>query len=118
MNKILYVEDDKRTRDITLVILGRLFDEIRFASDGHEALEIFKEFKPGIVVTDIEMPNMDGVELINCIYEIQPDTKIIVTSAYDRQECSCPEVATYIKKPLRKKDLLNALGVNNKTDLS
>ena len=72
----------------TLKLLENILDwkslginEIRKASDGAEALLIIKDFTPDILITDIIMPGMDGLELINRIREDEIDIQIIILSA-------------------------------------
>jgi CheY-like chemotaxis protein len=60
---LLYVEDESFIRRIAVSYLRPYFAEVYQASDGVEALEIYKDKKPDMIITDIEMPNMDGLTL-------------------------------------------------------
>lgn len=80
---ILYVEDDESTRRATTLILKRRYSQITLLSacNGKEGLEIFRLNKPGIVITDIVMPEMDGLQMAKEIKSIVSGAQIIVTSA-------------------------------------
>ncbi|HET6420836.1 MAG TPA: response regulator [Geobacteraceae bacterium] len=80
---ILYVEDDEISRKSLGLIIKRRYPEVPlfWAANGKEGLDMFMLEKPALVITDIIMPVMDGIEMIQKIREINPDTCIIVTSA-------------------------------------
>ena len=86
-SKILFVDDEP---DLKPLILSRMRRDIRagryefiFAEDGVEAVDILSSDKEiDIIVTDINMPRMDGLTLLNEISDINPDTVTIVVSAY------------------------------------
>ena len=80
---LLYVEDNDEARENTLQILEDFFQNITVAKDGEEGLSIFKEGNYDLVITDINMPKMDGIELTNHIREIATDIPILVLSAYN-----------------------------------
>jgi YesN/AraC family two-component response regulator len=81
---ILFVEDDTIVCHSVGRVLARQFPEatVYTAENGLAGLELFKEHTPGIVVTDINMPVMDGIEMAGAIRTIRPDTKIIVITGY------------------------------------
>lgn len=100
---ILFVEDEKEVQEAALNVLERYVDHILVASDGEEALAIFKEKRPDIVITDIKMPVMDGLALTKEIKELG-DTPVIVISAFDNEEFVSEAarlgVETYLLKPI------------------
>ena len=69
MNKprVLVVEDNQDLRCLYSFALSLSGAEVEEAADGEQALKLVKELKPDVILTDIQMPNMDGVELIKCI---------------------------------------------------
>ena len=81
---ILYVEDEKSIREATTQnILKKSFGMVYVAENGVEAVEIYKKTPADIILTDIDMPQMDGIELVKTIREIKQDQSIIVLSAHN-----------------------------------
>ena len=111
--KILYAEDNEKMRDSYALVLERYFKEVIEACDGKEALELYKLHKPDIVLTDINMPELDGLELIRIIREDDKTTKIIVLSAYSDQEKLMKAIPlglfAYLVKPIKGDDLKQVL---------
>lgn len=62
--KVLFVEDEDIIREKISSSLSYIVGEVLSASDGLEALDILKSFKPDLIMTDIEMPRLNGIELI------------------------------------------------------
>ena len=83
---LLYVEDDIELQYQTNELLSVLFKSVKTADDGVQALELFAQESFDLLITDIKMPNMDGIKLIEHIQEINPSQCIIVTSAYNDSE--------------------------------
>ena len=89
---ILFVEDDKGISKKMELLLYEIFSKIKVAFDGKEALEEYCNYYktnneyPDLIITDIQMPNMDGVELIKHIYKENPNQRIIVLSAHNESE--------------------------------
>lgn len=80
---LLYVEDNKSLCQQAVALFQKLFDKIYVAYDGEEGLKQFNTYRPSIVITDITMPKMDGFMLAESILKIDPDIKIIMTTAHD-----------------------------------
>ena len=116
---ILYVEDHEELRNSTVEILNSLFAKVSSGIDGAEALSIYKNFYReenqyyDIVLTDIKMPNMNGVTLIEEIYKINLQQKIVVLSAHDESEYLVPLINLginhFIQKPIEFDRLLDVL---------
>jgi len=81
--KVLYVEDDYALRTSTYELLDMVFDNIEFAENGEVGLEKFKNGDFHLVITDINMPIMNGIEMIKGIKTINDSSSIVVTSAHD-----------------------------------
>lgn len=105
MIKLLLVEDDTNLR---YVVQGGLEDiiggyEVATAENGKEGLKMWEEFKPDIIISDIDMPVMDGWEMVKRIRETDADTPILFTSALtspkDVRKGYEMGVNNYIKKP-------------------
>jgi len=110
---ILYVEDNKALRLNVEKLLHKFFDNVFVAEDGVVGLEMFKKHHYHLVVTDIKMPNMDGMEFTKNIKKIQPDTKVIVMSAFDDKEYLLKGIELgvfrFLKKPVNLSELTDDL---------
>jgi DNA-binding response OmpR family regulator len=110
---LLYVEDEAFIRRIAISYLRPYFSEIYEAEDGVEALEIYKEKKPNMIMTDIEMPNMDGLTLCKEIRKEDKSTPIIITTAYTSTEYLLEAVSLhlvkYLVKPMEEEPLFEAI---------
>ena len=83
---LLYVEDEVSIREMVLEYLEVFFSELYEASNGVEALKIYNDKKPDIIISDIEMPKMNGLKLASLIREKDITTPIIITTAYTSVE--------------------------------
>lgn len=79
---LLFVEDDDELRPLMARLLERHFGSLHMASNGQEGLEIFCRHKPDIVLTDISMPVMNGLEMVRAIRKLDPCVPILVVSAH------------------------------------
>ena len=102
--RVLYVEDEQDIAEEMYDLLSYTFDTIYVAKNGHEGLSTFSEHKPDIILTDIRMPIMNGIEMATKIKTISPQTPIIVTSAFSDSEYLKQAidlgVSDYIFKPI------------------
>ncbi len=80
MAKILVVDDDAETRVLLNALLGALGHDIVFAPDGESAIGRFERTDPDLVITDLVMPNLHGVELIEHLRAVYPGSRIIAIS--------------------------------------
>jgi len=110
---LLYVEDETATRMVTKMFLEPYFTEIFEAQDGLEAFQIYKEEEPHIIITDIEMPHLNGLELCRKIRIDDKETPIIVTTAYTSVDYLLEAISLnlikYLGKPLKEKEIMEAL---------
>ena len=83
---LLYVEDDHNAQEQMRFILEDETKKTYQAFDGEEGLELYKKYRPDIVLTDINMPNMDGLQMALKIKEIDKDQPIVILSAFDDRE--------------------------------
>jgi len=79
---LLVVEDDEEMRRATVAFLDTFFDNIHCANNGQEALEILAEGEIDLILTDINMPKMNGLELISTLREMNSDLPIMILSAH------------------------------------
>jgi len=112
---LLFVEDEAMIRRIAVRILRPYFIEIYEAKDGVEALELYYSHNPDIIITDIEMPNMDGLTLCKTIRAKDKTTPIIITTAYTTTEYLLEAVGLnlikYVLKPIKEETLFEALNL-------
>jgi len=80
--KVLCVDDEEILREFLVSVLKNHFDFVDSAKNGEEALEKYSLTKYDLVLTDIKMPVMDGIELVRRIKETNPDQSILIFSAY------------------------------------
>ncbi len=113
---VLCVEDEYWVRESFVEFLKRRFKEVYSAEDGADGLEQFRKHKPDIVVTDIMMPKMNGLEMSQKIKEESPETPIIIISAFNDTyfllEAINIGIDSYVNKPVNNKKLIEALEKN------
>lgn len=110
---VLYVEDEEMLREKVGAFFKKFFTNVVTAVDGRDGLEKYTQNRYDIVVTDIQMPNMSGLELIKEIRKQSEYQEIIVTSAYTDSmymtECIELGVTGYIIKPIVFEQILSIL---------
>ncbi|EIQ1592459.1 response regulator transcription factor, partial [Campylobacter jejuni] len=110
---ILVVEDEIKTRESMINILSERFSKVIGAQNGDEGLKKFKKFKPDLVITDIAMPIMDGLDMAREIKEISDDVPIVVLSAYSEKERLLRSIDIgidkYLIKPVDIEELFKVL---------
>jgi DNA-binding response OmpR family regulator len=108
---LLYVEDDAALREQFMRVLTPRFKEVYEASDGAEALEMYAQYHPDIMLVDINLPIIDGLEVIERVRKSDKETAIVVLSAYSDQEKLFRAVTLglsgYLIKPIPHKKLLS-----------
>ncbi len=110
---LLYVEDEALIRKNALLFLGEQFETLYEADNAFSALEIYREKKPDIIITDISMPKMSGLELCKKIRQEDKKTPIIITTAHTDTnyllEAVELQLVKYLVKPINAKRLQEAL---------
>lgn len=113
--KILFVEDDDIARENAVEYLSQMFDEVFEASNGLEALQIYTQHQPHIIITDIMMPKINGLELVERIRQHDKTTQIIITTAFSTKEYLLRaielQLVKFLIKPISQKQLDEALRV-------
>ncbi len=111
--KILYVEDEVVTRELTAQLLERRVEKLYLAENGREGLDLFLQHDPDIVITDIKMPEMDGLQMSRKIRAAGSDAKIIVTTAYSDVSSLINAIDigidSYVVKPVEFNKLLECI---------
>ena len=110
---VLYVEDEELTRAAVSAPLGRRVQTLLQAKNGREGLELFRLHRPGIVITDIRMPVMDGLTMAREIKALDEKTQIIVTTAHNdtRYFLDAIDIGIdrYVLKPIDHEKLFSGL---------
>lgn len=116
MYKLLLVEDEADVREGILAEIDWAacgFELVDAAENGQEAVELMERFVPDVVVTDIQMPFMDGLQLSEWIRDHYPTTKIIILTGFDEFEYAQKAVKLhideYLLKPYSSEDLVSML---------
>lgn len=112
-SSLLFIEDDARIREKFTRLFGVYVNKVYEASNGEKALEIYKKNKPSFVITDVKMPEMDGLEFIEILRKENEQIPIIITSAYSNKEYLLLSIKLqlidYLIKPIIHNELLSAL---------
>lgn len=110
---LLIAEDDESTLKWLSRVLSIYFKEVRVAKDAMQALELFKESPTDVVISDIEMPQVDGLHLLQKIALLSPKTKRVVMTAFNTPEyinrAVESDVDFYLKKPIDIDEFLVAI---------
>jgi len=106
--RILVAEDNKSIRDVVSMFLDFMGFEVALAGNGVEALSLFLKNSFDLVLTDIEMPIMDGWSLSHCIKERSPNTPVVLMTGGDREtvwkKVERGSIDSVIFKPFRLED--------------
>ncbi len=111
--KLLYVEDDEILRMATMEIFEDFFDDIFICIDGKDGLDTYIKNDIDIIITDLNMPVMSGLEMIKKVREINKNIPIFVFSAFNEQhivdETKEYNIQGYLYKPMKFSQFLNEL---------
>jgi DNA-binding response OmpR family regulator len=110
---ILYAEDEQGIRNTVTDVLELYVNKVVTASNGQEALSLYDQYKPSIILLDICMPNKDGLDVLKQIRVHDTNTPVIMMTAHTENEYLMRAVELYITrylvKPFNKDTLLEAL---------
>ncbi len=111
--KVLIVDDEKPARDRLRQILADEddYDVVAEAANGHEALSLAAKYEPDIVLLDIRMPGLDGIETAHHLNELARTPAVVFATAYDEYAIDAFEARAvgYVLKPVRRSRLTAAL---------
>jgi len=113
---LLYIEDDPQARDAANSLFSDFFDDVIVGFDGEDGARLFASnyHKIDLVITDITMPRMNGIEMIHAIRQINPDIAIIVLSAHNETSFLTQTIEAgvdgYLIKPLNVTQLIRSIG--------
>ena len=111
--KILICEDDPDTLKAMRETLSRRGYQVLIASDGQKAIETARTAKPDLILMDIRMPKLDGIEAVKQIRKANKASRIIFVTAFQspqmQKECSKYDICGYIIKPASPQIILDAI---------
>ncbi|MDD2829733.1 MAG: HD domain-containing protein [Sulfuricurvum sp.] len=111
--RVLYVEDESLIRENTKILLQSIFNDVETATNGLEGLRLYQNNRFDIVITDILMPEMNGVMMIKSIKEIYAEQRFIVTSACEDSgfllELINLGVAQFLLKPIQTEQFIKIM---------
>ncbi len=109
--KLLIVDDEVEICDFLKSFFEERNYEVKTASSGQAALSAVEQFKPNVVLLDIKMPGMDGIQVLETVKKKFPRTKVIMVTALETrdkiEECLRLGADNYITKPLSLEYLEN-----------
>jgi signal transduction histidine kinase/CheY-like chemotaxis protein len=118
IDKILLVDDEEGIRRVLGISLADMGYQVLTAEDGQQALDIFSREQPPIVLTDIKMPGMDGIEVLRRIKRQNPNTEVIVITGHGDMDLAIKslkyEATDFITKPINDDELAKALQKSKK----
>lgn len=111
--KVLFVEDEEITKTMIKKMLKERFGEVYVAKNGEQGLELFKIYRPQIVITDLKMPVMDGISMIKKIREVDKECGIIINTEIGEVNYILESIDIgidkYLIKPIDKEKLFEAI---------
>ncbi len=112
--KILVVEDDIVNLEIIVQFLGEQY-EVKVAFDGENGIKIYKEFKPDIIITDLDMPVLNGIDMLKYIRVFDKNVKAIVLTSHAGVDYLLKatelNLTKYLLKPISKIDLFDSISL-------
>lgn len=107
---VLYVEDEDEVRVMTLTFFNNIFKNIDSAVNGEEGLELFKKKPYSLVITDLNMPKIDGRDMLKQIRALDKDTVFIIMTASDSDTDASEIICdAYMNKPVKFLEFIEAL---------
>lgn len=110
---VLLVENNSDSKKIIYDILIDNFEKVITAQNGDEGLKKFKKYNPNMVITDVFMPIIDGLDMAKCIKEISKDTPIIILSTHCEKETLLRAIDVgidkFLIKPIMSGDFLETI---------
>ena len=113
LQQVLLIDDEEGIRKVMSIALRDAGYEVWIAESGEQGLEIFEREQPALVLTDIKMPGMDGIEVLRRIKELETDSEVIIITGHGEMELAISalqlEASDFITKPIHDEALFVAL---------
>lgn len=107
--QILLIDDDASLRRVTEFNLDKEGYRVLTAADGAEGIALFKKYRPALVITDVKMPEIDGYEVLNQVLELEPETLVVMITAFSSIELAVTAMKNgaydYVTKPFSRDHL-------------
>jgi len=111
--KVLVIDDEQPTLNMFRLLLAAYGYETTTAANGADGVEVFERERPGIVLTDVKMPVMDGIEALRRIKDIDPHAEVIVITGHGDMDLAIRalnlDATDFINKPVQRQALSQAL---------
>ncbi len=111
--RILLIDDEEDIREVASLTLADAGFQVETAADGVEGIHACREFQPHVVITDIRMPRMDGIQVLEEIKTNHPDVEVIVATAFAEMELAIKalqlDASDFITKPINNDALMVAI---------
>ena len=111
--QLLYVEDNDRLRESNQILFEALFQKVWVAKNGIEGLAIFQKKEIDYMVTDLNLPMMNGVEMLKRMFALNPELRAIIYTAYKEyeyfEELRCLNIDMFLSKPSSREEILSAI---------
>lgn len=110
---VLFAEDDKIMKEQITEVLEMLFKKVFLADDGEKAYELYLQSTPDIIISDIKMPNMNGLQFIEKVRQSDYETPVVLITSFTEQDmlvhAANLSIDGYIIKPLELKALISTI---------
>lgn len=110
MAKVLVIEDEANIRTLTELLLKRLGHEVLLADNGWKGLDLYRREHPDVIVLDLIMPGMDGIEVLRQIRSVDLHQRVIVVTADSRPKTEWEVRALGVSEFLVKGSSVHSLG--------
>ena len=108
--KILIVDDEINILNLLKMVLSREGYQVDISTKGEEALRKFKQYRHAVVITDLKMPGMDGIQLLREVKSIAPETEVVVITGYASKDTAVEAMSlgasSYLVKPFDCLDII------------
>lgn len=117
MARILLIDDDEQLRNMMIQMLTHDGHQLSVASDGEEGLAMSRSAQPDLIITDVLMPKMDGIELILALQKLDLNVPIVamsggrraVSAEFNLESATLIGVKATLSKPFTRQELRNAI---------